>query len=150
MKKLLLLSLAILMILCCFASCDWFLKTPEETTAQPSDHEHSWEYIQYETGHFKQYTCGCPSPEIMELHCNYDADMFCDICGYHLSVNTESCNHQWDEGVEVESGSGGYVMEYTCTLCGSKNREIITIIPPIISFAIRQVMSGWMKLLRMM
>lgn len=63
-------------------------------------------------------------------HENFDADLFCDICGYDLSVNIESCNHQWDEGVEVESGTGGYVMEYTCSLCGSKNREIITIIPP--------------------
>ena len=42
----------------------------------------------------------------------------------------KECDHQWDEGVEIEGGSGGYVMEYTCLLCGSKEREIITIIPP--------------------
>ena len=41
----------------------------------------------------------------------------------------EECNHQWDEGIEIESGSGGYVMEYTCLLCGSTERETITIIP---------------------
>ena len=49
------------------------------------------------------------------------------------SVNihwTEECNHQWDAGVEIEGGSGGYVIEYTCLLCGNTKREIITIIPP--------------------
>jgi hypothetical protein len=35
-----------------------------------------------------------------------------------------------DAGVEVESGTGAYAMEYTCLLCGSKHKEIITIIPP--------------------
>lgn len=45
-------------------------------------------------------------------------------------AEAEGCNHQWDAGVEVESGTGGYVTEYTCLLCGNKEREIITIIPP--------------------
>ena len=45
-------------------------------------------------------------------------------------AEAEECNHQWDGGVEVEGGSGGYVMEYTCLLCGSKERETIMIIPP--------------------
>ena len=44
--------------------------------------------------------------------------------------SAEECNHQWDDGVEVEGGNGGYVMEYTCSLCGDKQRETITIIPP--------------------
>ena len=63
MKKLLFLLLTFVIILS-LASCDLFVKAPEETTAQ-QEHEHTWEYVQYETGHFKQYTCGCPSPDIM-------------------------------------------------------------------------------------
>ena len=47
-----------------------------------------------------------------------------------LQSGEEVCEHIWDEGVEVEGGNGGYVMEYTCTLCGNKQRETITIIPP--------------------
>lgn len=31
-------------------------------------HVHSFEYIQFEETHFKQFTCGCPSPEIVEAH----------------------------------------------------------------------------------
>ena len=93
----------------------------------PFEHEHTFEYIFNEHTHQMIYTCGCVSPCIEEEHINYDADLFCDVCGYNLSV---ICEHQWDDGIEVESGSGGYVMQYTCSLCGSKRREIITIIPP--------------------
>ena len=35
----------------------------------------------------------------------------------------EKCDHQWNDGVEVEGANGGFVMEYTCTLCGVKQRE---------------------------
>lgn len=42
----------------------------------------------------------------------------------------DECKHQWDEGIEIEGGLGGYVMEYTCLLCGIKERETITLIPP--------------------
>ena len=73
MKKLLLILVAVL-IVTCLASCDWF---ETDTT-----HEHTYEYIRYETGHFKQYTCGCPSPEIMGEHCDNDENGACDICGY--------------------------------------------------------------------
>ncbi len=45
-------------------------------------------------------------------------------------TKTAECNHQWDDGVEIESGTGAYRMEYTCQLCGEKTQEIITIIPP--------------------
>lgn len=40
------------------------------------------------------------------------------------------CNHQWDEGREIEGGSGAYVMKYICELCGEFKEEIITIIHP--------------------
>lgn len=57
----------------------------------------------------------------------FDENNRCTACGY---ITSEQCNHQWDEGIEIEGGSGGYVMEYTCLLCGNTTRETITIIPP--------------------
>ena len=45
------------------------------------------------------------------------------------TINEEICGHIWDDGIEVEGGNGGYVMEYTCTICGEKDQQIITIIP---------------------
>ena len=43
---------------------------------------------------------------------------------------TLNCEHIWDNGVEIESGNSGYIMEFTCTVCGEKSQETITIIPP--------------------
>ncbi len=48
-------------------------------------HEHTGTWIQNEATHYYQYTCGCPSPDIAELHINYDADLLCDVCGYNMS-----------------------------------------------------------------
>ena len=137
MKKSVILLIAILLTVICLVSCEWFTKE--------SDHEHTWKYVQYETGHFKQYTCGCPSPDIFGEHCDSDADLSCDICDYDMS-NVGKCDHQWDAGVEVESGTGAYAMEYTCLLCGSKHKEIITIIPPEGNYFIRnQVGAEWLS-----
>ena len=46
------------------------------------------------------------------------------------TTNEETCKHIWDDGIEVESGTDAYLMEYTCTICGEKDQQIITIIPP--------------------
>ena len=59
-------------------------------------------------------------------HIDKDEDGICDDC----RCEYDECNHQWDDGIEIQGGSGGYVMEYTCLLCGIKKRETITIIPP--------------------
>ena len=48
---------------------------------------------------------------------------------FENTPNEESCKHTWDDGIEVEGGAGAYLMEYTCTACGEKKKEIITIIP---------------------
>ncbi len=47
-------------------------------------HEHTGKWIQNESTHYYQYTCGCPSPDIAQLHINYDADLLCDVCGYFM------------------------------------------------------------------
>ena len=43
------------------------------------------------------------------------------------TTNEETCKHIWDDGIEVESGTDAYLMEYTCTICGEKDQQIITI-----------------------
>ena len=86
MKKLLFLLLTLTIVLC-LASCEWFETKPDD------NHEHTWEYVQYETGHFKQFTCGCPSPDIMGEHENWDADLLCDICGYDMTTSLTPTNH---------------------------------------------------------
>ena len=59
------------------------------------------------------------------------AILICAImCVTLLASCEKECTHQWDDGVEVEGGNGGYVMEYTCLKCGEKHSETITIIPP--------------------
>ena len=75
--------------------------TSDEETCQ-----HTWGEWQFnDESHWRDYTCGHDSPEV-------------------------AGEHTWDDGVEVEGGNGGYIMEYTCTICGKKNQETITIIPP--------------------
>ena len=74
MKKLA-LCLTVVLCLCCLASCKLLHSTFNIG-------EHTYEYIQYETGHFKQYTCGCPSPDILGLHLDTDENGTCDVCGY--------------------------------------------------------------------
>ena len=86
MKKLLFLVLTVAIVIC-LASCEWFETKPDD------DHEHTWEYVQYETGHFKKFTCGCPSPDIMGEHENWDADLLCDICGYDMTTSLTPTNH---------------------------------------------------------
>lgn len=142
MKKLLFLLLTLTIVLS-LASCDWFEQDDNQTTNPDDNHEHTWEYIQYETGHFKQFTCGCPSPDIMGEHYDNDGDLFCDVCGYDMS-GIVGCGHQWDDGVEVEIGIGGYVMEYTCLLCGSIRRETF-LIPPENHFLRNQAGCEWLN-----
>ena len=39
------------------------------------------------------YTCGCPSPDIVELHSDYDEDNFCDVCGWTMDEAEISPNN---------------------------------------------------------
>ena len=50
-----------------------------------SEHEHTGEWQMSEESHGYQYTCGCESNDIAELHSDYDNNAYCDICGYKLS-----------------------------------------------------------------
>ena len=54
-----------------------------------SEHKHTGELHMDEKSHFYQYTCGCPSNDIAELHTDYDENRICDICGYTLSADSD-------------------------------------------------------------
>ena len=86
MKKLSVCFLILFLCLCCFAACDLSQK-PEESEVETSGckHEHTGEMLINEYTHFYQYTCGCPSNEIAEMHLDNDGDERCDICEYNMS-----------------------------------------------------------------
>lgn len=68
--------------------------------------QHTWGEWQFnDEEHWRDFTCGHDSQKV-------------------------AGKHSWDDGVEIEGGNGGYLIEYTCTVCGKKNQEMITIIPP--------------------
>lgn len=74
MKKILLLILVLVLVVP-FTSCKLL-------HSAFNFGEHTYEYIQHESGHFKQYTCGCPGPDIIEEHYDHNEDDMCDACGY--------------------------------------------------------------------
>ena len=47
--------------------------------------KHTYEWVASRGGHQLVYTCGCPSPDIVELHSDYDEDNFCDVCGWLMA-----------------------------------------------------------------
>ena len=44
--------------------------------------EHTYEWVASGGGHQKVYTCGCPSPDIAEVHRDNDGNDKCDVCGW--------------------------------------------------------------------
>ena len=79
MKKIIVVLIALAVLNMILTSCDVFLP---DTTTEPECVMHIWsEYKHNERGHWREYTCGCPWPEIFEEHINHDTDMLCDVCG---------------------------------------------------------------------
>jgi len=56
-----------------------------EITIEAVEHKHTGRWLSGEVAHWYEYTCGCPSPDIAELHMDADNNFFCDICGYEMS-----------------------------------------------------------------
>ena len=80
MKKLLALSLMLCSITC-FSACNFPIdSSPNASTSC----EHTYEWACYEETHQKIYTCGCPTPDIAEMHLDTDEDYICDICKYEM------------------------------------------------------------------
>ena len=68
--------------------------------------EHTGEYVSFETGHQYVYTCGCPTPDIMELHADHDGDGKCDVCGYVTGEHEHTTIMWFDEN--------SHSWSYTC------------------------------------
>ena len=84
MKKLItILSLALTFVLL-LTSCDFF---KANLVGERDCTEHVWSDYKYnELVHWREYTCGCPWPEIVEEHVNLDGDLLCDICGFQMMI----------------------------------------------------------------
>ncbi len=81
MKRILISLLLVTLILMLFA-CEL---SKAEPIGKRDCTEHVWgEYKYNELVHWREYTCGCPWPEIVEEHINYDSDLFCDVCGAYV------------------------------------------------------------------
>ena len=99
--------------------------TTDKNDGKDNAHEHTYEYIAYESSHFKQYTCGCPSPEIAEEHVDSNGDTVCDLCGYKPE-DEKPCEHEWDDAVTETLPGGGEISRTVCSLCGEYTVEIIS------------------------
>lgn len=149
MKKALFLLITIVIAVVCLASCD------EGVTHLG----HKYEYIPYEQGHFKQYTCGCPSPDILEEHYDRDSDLFCDACGHVVSNpsygdikwQSSETHHWWlsePEGEVMNDIVYGYGehedkdVDFFCDICGY---NIYPLIPPDNYFLRDQAGYEWLN-----
>ena len=122
MKKLSVCFLILFLCLCCFAACDTLLNPEEleevtscdghwhteesEVETSGCEHEHTGEMLINEYTHSYQYTCGCPSNEIAEMHLDSDGDERCDICEYNMSEHEHIYENHHDEN--------GHGWSYTC------------------------------------
>lgn len=99
MKKIIVVLITLAVLNMVLTSCDVFLP---DTTTEPECVMHIWsEYKHNERGHWREYTCGCPWPEMVEEHINKDTDMLCDVCGA-----TVECQHIDEDKNEVCDNCG--------------------------------------------
>ena len=57
-----------------------------EITIEAIEHKHTGRWGCGEEAHWYEYTCGCPSNDIAELHYDHDNDGLCDACAYMVGV----------------------------------------------------------------
>ena len=57
-----------------------------EITIEAVEHKHTGRWLSGEEAHWYEYTCGCPSPDVAELHLDGDNNGLCDICAYMTGV----------------------------------------------------------------
>ena len=93
--------------------------------------EHTFEYIGNDYTHQKVYTCGCPTPDIAEMHLDGDGDNYCDLCSvehkhifskwyyndeYHWCVG----NCLWDacDDLSTYAEHYNYDADLFCDACG--------------------------------
>ena len=87
MKKYCLFLTFLMIFALLFTSCGVFL--PDKATDDPECVVHQWSDYKYnDKVHWREYTCGCPWPEIVEEHVGYEEDSECDICGLVFTTPT--------------------------------------------------------------
>ena len=100
MKKCLSLIIVLSLCLCFLVSCqEGFDAMFKAVHKEKQLHEHTFDYIAYDTGHFQQYTCGCPSPELMQMHFDENGDGICDACNY-IMVEHKHIFGEWQYDAE--------------------------------------------------
>lgn len=57
-----------------------------EIEIETVEHEHTGRWGSGEESHWYEYTCGCPSNEIAELHYDHNNDGLCDACAYMVGA----------------------------------------------------------------
>ena len=57
-----------------------------EITIEAVEHEHTGRWGSGEVAHWYEYTCGCPSLDMAELHYDHDNNGLCDACAYMVGV----------------------------------------------------------------
>ena len=63
-------------------------KDPNGIAFYPTEHEHTITYVSAgESGHFENYTCGCPHDHGAVPHYDEDIDLICDACGYDMNAD---------------------------------------------------------------
>ena len=124
MKKLFILPLCLLCVIVLVA-CDSIFK---------EEHTHTYEYVCNEDTHQKVFTCGCPSPDIAEEHSNFDADLYCDICGYFLDSNRVStylpAEEEWLDFVTEEDIVKIRTVRHGTLLGTGRLKEVRTVTDP--------------------
>ena len=134
--KRLLITLFALALIFSFASCETINNVYDAvldafTTDSTEEHdEHTFEYVDLGACHFKQFTCGCPSPEIAEMHYDFDEDEICDACGrthehifgeWQYSEDMHWCS--WEctfEACDIDTADShrDANCDYICDVCG--------------------------------
>ena len=76
------------------------------------EHEHTITYISAgESGHFENYTCGCPHDHGAVPHYDENGDYICDACGYELSDIPQ--NDDIIGSVDVYGGNKSISLSFT-------------------------------------
>ena len=94
MKKIIVFLLAACTAMTLLSGCDSITNSPSC--------EHTYEWQKSEETHQKIYTCGCPSPDIAEVHSDVDGDNECDLCKYILKQTISA-----SEGLKLVQNDAG-------------------------------------------
>ena len=105
MKKMISLIMALLISASVglFSSCDTPTDSSSSSPSASSSCEHTYELVSNEYLHQKVITCGCPSPDIAELHTDNDDNLTCDVCEYVNIIKDESNKSIISISPEIES-----------------------------------------------